>query len=185
MTTLQKLVDQIAIDMARDEAAIKMHNVIARALARFEGKSLTKRLTAYIREQLPKDASITFDGDCIRVWNVPDFEDYAQRSTHYLPSVGYPYERLEAFHRNSDACNGEAAIRRNFERTELMKDPNHLSVLSMAIDQHNEAFRRVAALIDHGILGHPVNYASRRLLEGTEEHKRAEDEAREARRNKR
>lgn len=192
MTTLQKLVADIAADIDREEAAIKMHNIVARALARFEGKPLTKRITTYVLEQLPKGAFVNYDGGCVKIWGVPASEGYEQRSTHYLPPAhaclslgGDQFNRVKAFHENSDACNGEAAIRRNAERVQLMKDPDHLTVLAKAIDAHNLAFRHVYALTDDGIIGHPAHYSARRLLEGTEDHKRAEDEAREARRNKR
>jgi hypothetical protein len=193
MTTLEKLTTAIIADRDREAAQIAMHNVIARALARFEDKPLTKRIERYIREILGYPAAVvSFDGDSIRIWNTPAFPSYADRATHYLPHPevcrrvsGNADLRVKSFNENSDCCNGEAASRRNADRASLLADPHHLQVLAKAIDQHNTAFWNVSALTDSGIIGAPANYIARRMLEGTREYNEAQDAAREALRNKR
>jgi hypothetical protein len=182
MTTLQKLIDEIVADYDREFRAAQSHAALYRALQRFEGKTINKRLLKYYEEQAP-----------FRVKRV-DFEFIA--GLHYLDVFPLEGERIRHFigyaqdwaccdpseFAERDASNGEAAIRRNDERQALLADPNHLRVLAKAIDQHNAAYRHVEALTDHGIIGHQAHYIAARMLEGTEYHKRAEDEAREARR---
>lgn len=191
MTTLEKLIAGILADRDRERAQINIHNIIARALARFEGKPLTKRIVNYVREQLPKDASVVFDGSCIRVWNVPVFEDYEQRTAHYLPPEhacqslgGSSLNRVRAFHESSDVCNGEAADRRNADRDDLLESGTVISLARM-IDKHNECYQAIQSLTKPESFGHQAQYIALRMLEGTEYHKRAMDEAREALRNKR
>jgi hypothetical protein len=187
MTTLQKLINGICADIDREAATVRIHNAIQLALQRFKGKRVNKRLEGYILENLGCSCTVVQTEyiagmTYLRVWGIGPFTAYGNCSRHFL---GYAEDMAcydPAVFAERDASNGEAAIRRNDERQALLADPDHLRVLAKAIDKHNEAFRHVQALTDHGIIGHQAHYHALRMLEGTEYHKRAEDEAREARR---
>lgn len=182
MTTLQKLVEQITDDFDREYRAVLSHGALYRALQRFEGKTITKRLPAYYMATVPfKVERVAFDF----IAGLHHFDVYLPSGERIRHFIGYARDWAccdSSTLAERDGCNGKAAIRRNDERQALLADPDHLRVLAKAIDKHNEAFRHVQALTDHGIIGHQAHYHALRMLEGTEYHKRAEDEAREARR---
>lgn len=185
MTTLQKLVEQITAELDFEHRAVQSHNALYRALQRFTGKTINKRLLGYYKEVAPfevKDVSFDF------IAGLHHLVVVTARGERFRHFIGYARDWSccdPATLAERDAPYGEAAIRRNAERTQLLADPRHLRALAKAIDKHNEAFRHVEALTDHGILGHQASYIAARMLEGTECHKRAEQEAREALRNKR
>lgn len=185
MTTLQKLIEQITAELDFEHRAIQSHSALYRALGRFTGKTINKRLLGYYKEVAPFEVkSVNFEFIAgLHYFVVVDA--LGNRFRHF---IGYARDWSccdPSTLAERDACYGEAAIRRNNDRYALLADPHHLRVLAKAIDQHNAAFRHVAALTDNGIIGHQAQYIALRMLEGTEYHKRAEDEAREALRNKR
>jgi hypothetical protein len=183
MTTYQKLVEQITAELDFEHRAIQSHSALYRALQRFTGKTINKRLLGYYKEVAPFEVkSVDFDFIAgLHYFVVVDA--LGNRFRHF---IGYARDWSECDPGTlalRDSCYGEAEIRRNNERYELLKDPHHLRVLAKAIDQHNAAFRHVAALTDHGIIGAPARYIAARMLEGTEDFRRDQDEARAARRN--
>lgn len=180
MTTLQKLIDQITAELDFEHRAIQSHNALYRALQRFTGKTINKRLLGYYKEIAPFEVKSVYFDFIAGLHHLVVVDALGNRFRHF---IGYARDWSEcdpSTLAERDVCNGEAAIRRNNDRCDLLKDPHHLRVLAKAIDQHNAAYRHVQALTDHGIIGHQASSIASRMLEGTEDHKRAEQEARRA-----
>ena len=183
MTTYQKLINQITEDFDREYRAVQSHGALYRALQRFEGKILGKRLIAAYKEVAPfRVERVAFEFTA-GLHYLDVFLSSGERIRHF---IGYARDWAccdPSTLAERDGCNGEAAIRRNDERQQLLNNLNYLRVLAKAIDQHNVAFRHVEALTDHGMPGREARYIAARMLEGTEDFRRAQDEARAARRN--
>lgn len=187
MTTLEKLVAGILADRGRETFAIGIHNAIARALLRFDGKKVNKRLEGYVLDELASLGGTTIQTEYtvgqtyLRVWGIGPFNAYNNCSRHFL---GYAADMAcynQTMFARYDASNGEAAIRRNADRSALLESGT-LIALAKAIDKHNETYKVIMSLTESGSFGHQAHYIARRMLEGTEDYKRAEQEAREARR---
>lgn len=176
MTTLQKLIEKITAELDFEHRAIQSHSALYRALGRFTGKTINKRLLTYYKEVAPFEVkSVDFEF-IAGLHHLVVVDAFGNRFRHF---IGYARDWAccdPSTLAERDGCYGEAAIRRNNERYALLRDPDHLRVLAKAIDQHNAAFRHVAALTDSGIIGNQARYIAARMLEGTEDWIRAKRE---------
>lgn len=192
MKTLQKLVDTIEREHAEELAGLHSHNACYRALVRFTGKPITgkrakDKLVAFYREEM-------LTSDVLRVSiDIPVTGMFAQyyltvtnetKGYYFRHFLGYA-EDIGAYNpevfAKRDASHGEAASSRNACRMGLLCSPQ-LDALAAAIDKHNEAYRVIKSLTEHGSIGYAASSIAGRMLEGTEAYERAEAEAREARR---
>ena len=187
MKTLELIVAGILADRDREAVAIRIHNAISAVLRnRFQGKKVNKRVEGYVVDELMA-RGVTVETEYIagmtylRVWGIGPFTGYSDCSRHFL---GYAQDIAcydSARFAELDACNGEAAIRRNADRNSLLESGTVISLAKM-IDKHNECYKAIKSLTENGSFGYQAHYIALRLLEGTEYKKRAEAEAREARR---
>lgn len=172
MTTLQKLVDQITAEMDFEHRAIQSHNTLYRALQRFTGRTINKRLLGYYKEVAPFEVkSVDFDF-IAGLHHLVVVDTLGNRFRHF---IGYARDWSycdPSTLAERDACYGEAAIRRNEERSALLGSGT-LKALAKAIDKHNECFQVIESLTGSPIsLGHQARYIAARMLEGTEDYKR-------------
>lgn len=188
MTTLEKLTGEILKDLNRERWAVRSHNALYRALVRMTGKKIIgkreerKLIDFYLAElacsdklRVSVEAPIT--GRMGQFYLDVTNETKGEHVRHFL---GY-YDDVGAYDpaifEKRDVPNGEAAMARNAEREALLESGTLISLAKM-IDKHNECYRVVQSLTEHGSFGFQAHYIAGRMLEGTEDHERAVREAR-------
>lgn len=185
METIETLVGEIERAHDEEAAGLQSHNACYRALSRMAGKPIIgkrakDKLVAFYRGEM-------MTSDVLRVsvetpMGVGVFAQYyldvtnETKGHHFRHFLGYA-EDVNAYNpevfAKRDACHGEAASRRNADRASLLSSPQ-LDALSRAIDAHNEAYRVIQSLTEHGSIGAQARSIVERMLEGTEAHRKAD-----------
>lgn len=173
MTTLQILRAKIEAELDHEKATIGLFVEIRKTLERFEGLRNTRRLVTALRSRFPQATVCEGNHFSISIYggDVSEaFPDYPSRFTFYMPRESvFTLASFDA----TNTCYGEAAIQRCADRVALLDGDHTLALLATHIDTHNHAYKVVNELTQPGRIGHQAYYIAARMLEGTEEYKRA------------
>lgn len=154
MTTLEVIKQTLQVDYDQEEEAISLYDEIARILAPFEGKPLTKRLgTAVAKVLEPKGYKVSWSPEYgmyyIKVWKTWDdrfnfLVGYESTEAYHL---GEPHIQHSGFAYWSN-CYGHAAKLRNEKRLATLRDPARLKELAKRIDNYRIAAQSLTAMLD-------------------------------------